>query len=291
MESKKIFTVENKGVVDKDNNKLIGVIGSTGSIDRHGESVNPMGWLLDNFKLNPVIQWAHNYDQLPVGKAERVYIEDNSLKFDIKFADTAFAKDVFKLFVDGMLNAFSVGFIPKRWGVPGQDTFDIMEQELLELSVVPVPANPEALALVKSFASKYQLEATIEEPKEDEKPEEKDETVVEEEPAEENAPSATDGQDESEQEDKGDESSVEVPATEVVEEAEAVEDKSDEATDEDKEELPEGEEESDETPEEKTYSPKTLALLKEIASLFKKADQANEKGLSLLKQLKNALQN
>lgn len=281
METKKIFTVENKGVVDKENNKLIGVIGSTGSVDRHGESVNPMGWKLENYTKNPVIQWAHNYDQLPVGKAERVYIEDNALKFDIKFADTAFAKDVFKLFEDKILSAFSVGFIPLKWGVSGQDAYDIMEAELLELSVVPVPANPEALALIKSMEVKYKLE---EPKKEDDK-----EEVVEVTPTDEVPETETvDTEEVTEVPDEV------VPPVEETPVEEPAEDK-----DEDKEELPEGEEVSEETPEEvelpkedeKKYDEKTINLLKEIAISFKKADQENEKGLALLKRLKQALQN
>lgn len=277
-DKKQIFTTE-KGVLDKENNKLIGVIGSTGSIDRHGESVNPMGWILTNYLKNPVIQWAHDYSTLPVGKAERVYIEDNALKFDIKFADTAFAKEVFSLFTDGILNAFSVGFIPKKWGVSGQDVYDIMEQELLELSVVPVPANPEALALIKSMEAKYEIKEVTEET-----------PVVEEEIVEVTPTDEVPEEvviDEEEVTEVPDEivPPVEETPIEPVEEEKPVE-----------EVLPEGEKPSEEKPveekvEEKQVSPETLALLKEMTNLFKKADNEVGQGLAILKQLKSALQN
>lgn len=144
---------------------LTGIIGSTGDLDRHGESVNPLGWKLDNFLKNPVILYGHNYDDLPVGKAIRVWIEDNALKFSIQFANTDFAKEVFSLFADGILNAFSVGFIPTKFGVAGQDDYTYMEQELLELSVVTVPANPKALAKklnIKKSTIEERLQKVIE---------------------------------------------------------------------------------------------------------------------------------
>lgn len=134
---------ETKGQVNKEERSLVGVVGSTGIIDRQGESLNPMGWLLENYQKNPVILYAHDYRSLPIGKATRVWVENNKLMFNIKFAETQFAKDVFDLFDQGVLNAFSVGFIPKELDSTGEYTW--AKQELLELSAVPVPANPEAL--------------------------------------------------------------------------------------------------------------------------------------------------
>lgn len=173
----KLFIGAIKSVIDEKNKLIVGVVGSNGIIDRHGESLNPMGWKLDNYLKNPVILFAHDYSSLPVGKAEKVWIENGDLMFNIKFADTPMANQVFDLFKGGFLNAFSVGFIPTKFGVSGQDTYTYMEQELLELSVVPVPANPEALAnaevmaRIKSIEDLFKKEAEAQEqPKEEEKP-------------------------------------------------------------------------------------------------------------------------
>ena len=141
-----------KSIVDETARIISGVIGSTGIVDRMGDSVNPEGWKLENYTKNPVIMYAHDYRSLPIGKALNVYVKDGALVFDIQFADTDFAKQVFALISQKILSAVSVGFIPTKFGVAGQDEYTIMEQELLELSVVPVPANPEALAQVKSLA-------------------------------------------------------------------------------------------------------------------------------------------
>lgn len=150
---------ESKGVIDETNKLLCGVVGSNGIIDRQGESLNPMGWDLKNFESNPVILYAHDYRSLPIGKADKVWIEKEQLMFNIKFADTQMGKDCFDLFKGGFLNAFSVGFIPKEYDTTGQYTYKT--QELLELSVVPVPANPEALLGNKEMSAKMKSLETM----------------------------------------------------------------------------------------------------------------------------------
>jgi len=134
----------NKKSIHKDNQTISGVIGSTGTEDRHGDRVNPKGWKLEKYLQNPVVMFGHNYDQLPVGKATNVYEKNGKLMFDIKFASTEFAKEVFSLYADGFLNAVSVGFQVLKWGKE-KSTYNIDQQELLELSCVPIPANSEAL--------------------------------------------------------------------------------------------------------------------------------------------------
>ena len=68
----------------------------------------------------------------------------------ITFADTPFARETFKLYAEGFLRGWSVGFIPEEWEVLTDDDnkfsgYHITAWELLELSAVPVPANPQAL--------------------------------------------------------------------------------------------------------------------------------------------------
>jgi HK97 family phage prohead protease len=158
--SQTLFLKALKSSIDETQMVLNAVVGSTGVIDRQGESVNPKGWLLDNYLKNPVILYAHNYAALPIGKALRVWLENDQLMFTIQFAKTDMAQEVFQLYKDGFLSAFSVGFIPRKMDETGQFTF--AETELLELSAVPVPANPQALALsaegvtkIKSFEEKF----------------------------------------------------------------------------------------------------------------------------------------
>lgn len=145
MDEQTFYTIGiNKSLIDEKKLTISGIVGSTGTIDRHGDSVNPEGWHLQNFMKNPVIMYGHDYRSLPIGKATKVWVQDSKLMFDIAFATTKYAKEVFELIKQDIINAFSVGFIVKRWG-SDEEPYTIMEQELLELSVVPIPANPEAL--------------------------------------------------------------------------------------------------------------------------------------------------
>lgn len=142
---------------------LTSVVGSTAAVDRYGEIIDQASWDLKHFKKNPVILWSHNMtfgeSRPPIGKAIKVKVEDDKLVFDIQFdmADP-FAADIFRKYKEGFLSAFSVGFIPHK--IQRSDDSSehpiLIDNELLELSAVPVPANPEALnqLQLRSFKAK-----------------------------------------------------------------------------------------------------------------------------------------
>lgn len=120
-------------------------VASDDSTDRHGENIKQDGWDIENFIKNPVVPWGHDYYNPPVAKAIEIGVKDNKLMFKPQFAtaeEYGFADTIFKLYKGGYLRAFSVGFIPKEMD---GDTF--VKQELLEISAVTVPSNPNALAL------------------------------------------------------------------------------------------------------------------------------------------------
>ncbi|HEY2162474.1 MAG TPA: HK97 family phage prohead protease, partial [Gemmatimonadaceae bacterium] len=109
---------------------------------------------------NPVVLWGHDASRLPIGRAFDVQIEDGALKASVEFVPEntpevgPFAEAVYRLARTGFLGATSVGFRPLKWDYTndqarGADDWfpgiDFDEQELVELSVVTVPANPEAL--------------------------------------------------------------------------------------------------------------------------------------------------
>lgn len=120
------------------------VIASTESVDRQGESILLEGWDLKNYMNNPVILWGHDYWSLPIGKATDVSIADGQLVVKGIFASTEFAQQVRKLYDEGIIKTVSVGFIPMQ-----RQGNVITQAELLELSFVPVPANPDAVSLRK----------------------------------------------------------------------------------------------------------------------------------------------
>ena len=134
---------------------------STESVDREQDRIALAGWDLANFKRNPVVLWGHDASRLPIGRALDLRIEDGGLKATVEFIpeDTPegglFAESVFRLARQGFIAATSVGFRPIKWEYTNDQSrgaddwfpgIDFEEQELVELSVVTVPANPEALA-------------------------------------------------------------------------------------------------------------------------------------------------
>jgi len=117
---------------------------STSSLDREGDTIAASGWDVRGYLKNPVVLWAHSYSDLPVGTATSVWREGNSLKAKMYFASTPMAAQVEALLQDKVLRAVSVGFAPKTFAFSATG-INFYEQELLEFSVVPVPANAEAL--------------------------------------------------------------------------------------------------------------------------------------------------
>ncbi len=144
--------------VDGDERAIDFVI-STDSLDRHGDRISQDGWKLDAYRKNPVVCWAHDYESLPVARAKNIRVEDGKLKARAVFTEAGmvrFNDIVFEMCRTGFLNAASVGFVPRKWNWAEDEGrrfgMDFEEQELLEFSVVPVPANGEALIEARGLA-------------------------------------------------------------------------------------------------------------------------------------------
>ncbi len=143
---KKFFTKAQ--IINKDvANNTFTAVASTATVDRHGEIVSPEGWDLENFKKNPVLLWSHDHTIPAIGKATKVWVEGFGAQAKLMFSGvwqtvTEEGKAAAQLVADGILNSFSVGFIPTE--MMG-NTYT--EQELLEISLVNVPANPDAMML------------------------------------------------------------------------------------------------------------------------------------------------
>ncbi len=147
---KKVFTSEIKAIDEKENTLTAYI--STNTVDRMKEVLDPAGVDVSNFRKNPVVLWAHNYDQPPIGKALWVKRDGQGILSKVKFASTEFAQEIFQLYKEGFLKAFSVGFIPKETvDGDGEKTprRTYKKGELLKYRGVPVRANHEAVALEK----------------------------------------------------------------------------------------------------------------------------------------------
>jgi HK97 family phage prohead protease/HK97 family phage major capsid protein len=142
---------------------------SDGSIDRMGDVIDPKGWILDHFKNHPIALFNHDSDQI-VGSWADVRIEGGRLIGTFKPLEpgtTALADGVRKMVEQQVLRAVSVGFRPvekkplndaasEHWG-----PFRFMKQDLLECSLVAVPANPNALSTAKSLGISSEIVAQV----------------------------------------------------------------------------------------------------------------------------------
>jgi len=154
----KFFTTSFKTKSEESEDRTITFVATKEVVDRDGEIITIKGIDIKNFKRNPVILWAHERAGLPIGKAVDVKKkQDGEMHVKVQFAEPevyAFADTVYKLVKGGYLNAVSIGFIPdfnaiRRDEKTGTRIYD--KTEMFELSVVPIPANQEALVLGKAM--------------------------------------------------------------------------------------------------------------------------------------------
>ena len=136
-------------------------IASDDTLDRYSERVRADGWLLENFKANPVIPDCHDYSSITkiLGRAQSIGVVEGKLVNRVEFAlCNPMGQLAFDLAKGGFLKSQSVGFIPIEWekgnGKDGAERI-YTKQELLEVSMVVVPANPGATigAALKSGAT------------------------------------------------------------------------------------------------------------------------------------------
>jgi hypothetical protein len=145
-----------------DANRMASFVASTNRIDRYGDIIE-QEWDLADFWRNPVFLWSHNSWGMPIGWV-REFEPDRDRSETV--ARVEFAPEGHDEFVDKLaravnlrlIRAVSVGFVPiemedrlddrGRW-----DGYRFLRNQLIELSLCTVPANPDALGLAKSIDS------------------------------------------------------------------------------------------------------------------------------------------
>lgn len=158
MKNKQIQFLAECKQVNQEERSLVAYV-STNDVDRYQEIVLPASFELGSYRKNPVVLWAHDYTMPPIAKALWIKPDEVGLLAKVSFAKTQFADEIFGLYRDGFMRAFSIGFIPKEYheekkAIKREDGTEEIKSiivydrvELLEFSAVPVPANQEALAL------------------------------------------------------------------------------------------------------------------------------------------------
>lgn len=137
---------------------------STEHKDRDGDVIRISGWQLDNFMEHPVLLSSHNYGHLQSQIGHWVTMDKHPKSKELVGTAQYYIGEGngeadwgFKLAQKGMA-AFSVGFIPdmsKATKLNGDDewwpNFEFNGQELLEVSHVTIPSNPEGLQQMKGI--------------------------------------------------------------------------------------------------------------------------------------------
>lgn len=145
-------------------------IASTEGVKRDGQELTAANWDVENYVANPVFLWVHDYmgNNLPIGRAD-VSLDGKQLIADVHFdQQDEFARQIESKYRRGFLNAVSVGWddyvrCPKcdqrlnvGWGIKvfrikcsgcGEELplDTAIRHELLDISGVPVPGDPDAL--------------------------------------------------------------------------------------------------------------------------------------------------
>ena len=135
--------------------RVVEYIFSTPEVARDGHTIQ--AWDLANFMRNPVFCWAHDTSEPPIGKVIDITQKAGVLTGSVSYAtaeENPFADTIFRLVAGRFINATSVSWIPLSWSYsqdrsrPGGIDFKLAD--LLEISQVPVPSLPTALATARS---------------------------------------------------------------------------------------------------------------------------------------------
>ena len=123
---------------------------STPAKDSYGDIVKGP-WNLDRFQKNPIALWMHD-TKTPIGTWENLRMSGENLVGSLRLASrdtSAFIDQIWSLLEQGILKAVSVGF--RAGEVEPIDAKDpwagaiLSQNELVECSLVSIPANHEAL--------------------------------------------------------------------------------------------------------------------------------------------------
>jgi HK97 family phage prohead protease len=130
-------------------------VASDGTLDRAGDIMVAGGCDATNFKLNPICLLNHDPTK-PIGTAS-VTAKGSRLEATIKFAHagaSAVADETYALVKAGVLTGVSIGFRPIESEPLRGGGVKFVKWELLEISIVAVPANPSALVIQRSYGAR-----------------------------------------------------------------------------------------------------------------------------------------
>lgn len=141
--------------------RVFPIVASTEDLDSY-DTIVESSWLLERYLKNPVVLWDHNAHlsdaTLPIGTVRNLRVENGALVGEMVLASERAnprAEQVYQSILEGTLRGVSVGFYPqdiREEMRDGREIYVLSNNELYEISVTAVPANPNALIQLRSRA-------------------------------------------------------------------------------------------------------------------------------------------
>jgi HK97 family phage prohead protease/HK97 family phage major capsid protein len=123
------------------------------SVDRMNDVISADGWDIAAFRKNPIALFSHNPNFI-VGKWNNLRVDGQALRGHLELAPKGTSDridEIRKLVEAGILRAVSVGFRSIEHKPREKGGLHYTKQELIETSLVAIPANANALAVAKSL--------------------------------------------------------------------------------------------------------------------------------------------
>jgi hypothetical protein len=158
---------------------------STPTVDRYADIVDPGGIDNTNFRKNAVVLWGHSDLALPIGRSLEEKLVgsategryDASMEFDLDNDPDGLASAIKGKVDKKHISATSIRFLPHSYELiyeevelenggkeeRGTGGFHFKETELLEWSIVAVPANPDTVKLAYGVLNKGYAESDLDE--------------------------------------------------------------------------------------------------------------------------------
>ena len=134
---------------EKEVNDIWSFIVSTPEVDRYGTIIVPSGIDFSAYMNNPVVLGQHESTKWPIGKCLGFNMNGENLEATIQVeCITEEGRTLNRLLEAGFVKAVSVGIIPiesEEQTIDGQKITVYSKSELVEFSIVSVPANRTAL--------------------------------------------------------------------------------------------------------------------------------------------------
>ena len=116
------------------------------AVARDGINLHLDGLDRTNYDKNRVVLFAHNSRELPIGESLEIIEKDEKLRSRFRFLDShQKARDVAASWREGGIGAASLSWIPGEWTIDDDGVLHDITSEMIEWSIVSVPADPDAL--------------------------------------------------------------------------------------------------------------------------------------------------